>query len=337
MRLVVEYGPFSVILAASLWVAVAAGSNIGAAEREEESIVKPAAQPTVVSHRHVRVEGVDVFYREAGSPGAPVVLLLHGFPSSSHQYRRLLETLGGRLRLIAPDYPGFGYSEAPLPVSAGGDFEYSFTHLTDVIEAFCDALGLERFVLYMFDFGGPVGLRLAERRPGAIVGMVVQNANAYDEGLSDSAREVVNLRPGDDGAETKLRAFFRPEITRWQYEEGASRPGQLSPDAWTLDQYFMDRPGRDRILLDLLLDYHTNIERYPAWQEWMREHNPPTLLLWGRNDPIFIEAGARAYLRDLPDAELHLFDTGHFALEEILPKAAPVMLEFVTRVWSAGG
>ncbi len=303
-------------------------------QAEETDMYDTLEAPPTIRHQYVTVAGIEIFYRVVGPDDGPTVLLLHGFPSSSHQYRRLMETLGTRVRLVAPDYPGFGFSAAPLPASAGGSFRYSFEQLTDIIEAFCQTLSLERFALYMFDFGGPVGMRLAERRPEWITGLVVQNANAYDSGLSESAAPVVNLRPDDPGAEELLSGFFKPEITRWQYMEGASRPELLSPDSWTLDQYFMDRPGRHRILLDLMLNYHSNVRLYPQWQAWLRQHQPPTLILWGRHDPIFIEAGAHAYLDDLPAAELHLFETGHFALEEALPEMAPLLLDFVERIWA---
>jgi len=280
----------------------------------------PAAQIANVHHRHVVVAGVRVFYRESGSgEKGPTLLLLHGFPASSHQYRRLIDALGTSYHVIAPDYPGFGHTEAP----AG--FRYSFETLTDVVEGFVDGLGLRWIVPYMFDFGGPVGLRLAVRRPELIAGLVVQNANAYEEGLSELARSAVALRPGGDGAEEGARQLLTPAMTRSQYETGSHQPSLVSPDGWTLDQHFLDQPGRHAAQLALALDYHANVALYPQWQQWLRQHQPPTLVLWGRGDPIFLEPGARAYLRDLPEARLHLLDTGHFALEEGLPEIAPLV------------
>lgn len=281
-----------------------------------------------VWHRYVEVAGIRIFYREAGPPDAPTLLLLHGFPSASHQFRRLIDALGDRFRLIAPDYPGFGHSEAP------DSFTYTFDGLADVVEGFCEQLGLDRFALYVFDFGAPVGFRLATRRPEWIAGLIVQNGNAYEAGLSALARDYVANRPGTDGAEERIRAVLTLPFTRSQYEGGASDVAAIPPDGWTLDQHFLDLPGRDRIQLDLALDYHSNLALYPRWQAWLRAHQPPALIVWGRHDPFFTEAGARAYLADLPDATLALFETGHFALEECLAEIAPLIADFLPRAWS---
>ncbi|HZC14983.1 MAG TPA: alpha/beta hydrolase [Thermoleophilaceae bacterium] len=286
-----------------------------------------------VAHRFVAVDGVRVFYREAGPPDAPTMLLLHGFPSASHQFRRLIDALGSRYRLIAPDYPGFGHNDAPAAASVGGPFAYTFDRLADVIEGFCARLGLDRFVMYVFDFGAPVGFRLATRHPEWVAGLVVQNGNAYEEGLSAGARQFVALRRDVGGDEAKVRALFTLPATRGQYVSGTTDPELIASDGWTLDQHFLDRPGRQEIQLDLAFDDHTNLALYPRWQAWLREHTPPTLITWGRGDPFFPEPGARAYLRDVPDAELHLFDTGHFALEEHLPEIAPLIATFLDRTW----
>ncbi|MDI1464657.1 alpha/beta hydrolase [Catellatospora sp. KI3] len=280
-----------------------------------------------VYHRFAQVGDARVFYRETGPPDAPVLLLLHGFPSASHQFRRLLDALGAHHRLIAPDYPGFGHTEVPT------GFGYSFESLTDVVEGFLDAVGVDRFVLYAFDFGGPVGLRLAGRRPDAIAGLIVQNANAYEEGLSDLARGMIANQPGVAGAEDRVREILVLPVTRGQYEGGTADPSLVAPDGWTLDQHLLDQPGRKEAQVALALDYHRNVALYPAWQRWLAEHQPPTLILWGRNDAFFPEPGAHAYLRDLPDAEIHVFDTGHFALEECLPEIAPLIADFVGRTW----
>ncbi|MEV0247147.1 alpha/beta fold hydrolase [Nocardia sp. NPDC050712] len=280
-----------------------------------------------IRHRFVEVDGVRVFYRETGPATAPTLLLLHGFPSASHQFRRLMDALGGRYRIIAPDYPGFGHTEAP----AG--FEYSFDRLADIVEGFVDALGVDRFVLYTFDFGGPVGLRLVTRRPELLAGLIVQNANAYDEGLSDMARAMTANAPGVPGAADNVRQILELPVTRGQYEGGTADVELVAPDGWTLDQHFLDLPGRKEAQVQLGLDYHTNLALYPVWQQWFRDHRPPTLVLWGRNDAFFPESGAHAYLRDLPDAAVHLFDTGHFALEERLPEIAPLIDEFVAHLF----
>ncbi|WP_166387659.1 alpha/beta fold hydrolase [Catellatospora methionotrophica] len=278
-----------------------------------------------VAHRSVDVDGVRVFYREAGETGAPTVLLLHGFPSSSAQFRRLIDALGGRWHVVAPDFPGFGQTEAP----AG--FAYTFERLADVVEAFAERLGLAPFTLYVFDYGGPVGMRLATRRPEWIAGLIVQNANAYDEGLSDLARGLTGHRPGLPGAREAAAEILVLPVTRGQYEGGTGDPALVAPDGWTLDQHYLDLPGRKDAQVDLMLDYHTNVALYPAWQRWLREHRPPALVLWGTGDAFFLPAGAHAYLRDLPDAELHLFPTGHFALEECLPEIAPLIAGFLDR------
>ncbi|MDH6143879.1 MULTISPECIES: alpha/beta fold hydrolase [Kitasatospora] len=281
-----------------------------------------------VHHRFAEVNGLRIFYREAGEPTAPTLLLLHGFPASSHQYARLIDALGADYHLVAPDYPGFGHSDCPDPA----EFDYRFDSLADVIEGFCKALGLDRFALYAFDFGAPVGLRLAVRHPEWITGLVVQNGNAYLEGLSPAAQAMTANRPGVPGAERAVRQILTAEVTRDQYEGGTGDPSLVSPDGWTMDQHFLDLPGRKEIQVELALDYHSNLARYPEWQQWLRTHRPPALIIWGVGDPFFVEAGARAYLRDLPDAELHLLDTGHFALEEKLPEIAPLVAAFLDRL-----
>ncbi|MEV6924605.1 alpha/beta fold hydrolase [Dactylosporangium sp. NPDC051485] len=281
------------------------------------------AIPAPVHHRYADVDGVRVFYREAGPADAPALLLLHGFPSSSHQYRRLIDTLAGRYHVIAPDYPGFGFTEAP------DGYVYTFDALADTIDGFVETLGLRRFALQMFDFGGPVGLRLALRHPERITGIVVQNANAYADGLSELARDTIANRPGVPGAEERVREILTLPVTRGQYEGGTADPTLVDPSGWTLDQHFLDSPGRERAQIALALDYHCNVAAYPQWQRWLREHRPPALILWGRNDPFFTEAGAHAYRTDLPDAAVHVFDTGHFALEEHLPRAVALIDGFL--------
>ena len=239
-------------------------------------------------------------------------------------------TLGTRYHLVAPDYPGFGHTEVPT------GFIYSFEALAQVMERFVIELGLDRFVVYLFDFGGPVGFRLATRHPQWIAGLVVQNANAYDAGLSDTARATIANRPGVPGAEARVRELFAPSVTRSQYEGGTPETELVAPDGWTLDQHFLDRPDRQQAQVALALDYHTNVELYPSWQRWLRDHQPPTLIVWGRNDPFFPEPGAHAYLGDLPNAELHTFATGHFALEGRLPQIAPLIGSFLDRIWTPG-
>ncbi|MDV3221035.1 alpha/beta hydrolase [Intrasporangium sp.] len=283
---------------------------------------------TRVVHRRVEVDGVEVFYRQSlpDVPDAPALLLLHGFPSASHQFRRLIDAIGSRFRLIAPDYPGFGHTRVP------DGFAYSFDHLADTVEGFVDRLALDRFTMYLFDFGAPVGFRLALRQPERIAGLVVQNGNAYAEGLSDAARDFVSLTPDTPGAEQAILDLLTLEATRAQYEGGTTDPELIAPEGWLLDQYFLDQPGRRQAQLALAYDYHRNITAYPDWQKWLRDHQPPTLITWGVNDPFFTEAGARAYLRDVPGAALHLLDTGHFALEDDLPRIAPLVTDFLAGI-----
>jgi len=290
-------------------------------------LIRPVPQ---IVHRHLEIEGVRVFYRESipVMEDAPTLLLLHGFPSGSHQFRRLFDVLGDRYRLIAPDYPGFGHTVA----SPG--FVYSFETLSQVVERFMERLGLTKFVLYVFDFGAPVGLRLASRRPEWIRGLVVQNGNAYDEGLSEAAREFIALRPETPGAVGRIRELMTLSGTRGQYEAGVANQELVSPDGWTLDQHFLDLPGRIEAQVALAFDYRSNVESYPAWQRWLARHRPPTLITWGTEDPFFPSRGAHAYLRDLPDADLHLFPTGHFALEEHLTEIATLIGDFLDDVGS---
>ncbi|MFC3491646.1 alpha/beta fold hydrolase [Glycomyces rhizosphaerae] len=280
-----------------------------------------------IHYGRIDVDGVEVHYRESvpERPDAPVLLLLHGFPSASHQFRRLIDALGADYRLIAPDYPGFGETVAPE------DFTYTFDRLADIVEGFTDRLGLHRFAMYLFDFGAPVGLRLAERRPDRVTGLIVQNGNAYLEGMSEAARDFTALSPEQPGAEDTVRGLLALEGTRFQYETGTPDPGLIAPESWTLDQHYLDLPGRKEAQVALAFDYKSNVERYADWQAWLRKYAPPTLIVWGTGDPFFTEAGARAYLRDLPEAELRLFDAGHFALETHLAEIAPLIAEFLDR------
>ncbi|MFB0630518.1 alpha/beta fold hydrolase [Streptomyces sp. AB3(2024)] len=278
-------------------------------------------------HRTVDVDGVSVAYRESGPADAPVLLLLHGFPTASHQFARLMDALGDTpYRLIAPDYPGFGRTEAP------DGFTYTFDRLADVVEGFTDALGLDRYALYVFDFGAPVGLRLAARRPERVTGLIVQNGNAYDEGLSDAARAFAGLSRAVPGNEDRVRRLFTEEGTRFQYETGVADPSLVSPDNWTLDLHYLGLPGRADAQADLAFDYSGNFALYPDWQTWLRTTRPPLLVVWGAGDPFFTPAGAQAYRRDVPDAEIHVFEgAGHFALETHLPAIAPLIATFLTK------
>lgn len=288
-------------------------------------------QANGVRHRTVAVNGLDIFYREGGPSDAPTLVLLHGFPAASHQYARLMGRLSDQVHVIALDYPGFGYSASPASSNDGGDFTYTFDHLADVTEAFLTALGVNRFFMYVFDFGAPVGYRIASRHPDQILGVIAQNGNAYEAGLGPNMQPARQYWADRAGLEDAIRKALTLEATRGQHLEGAADPELVDPDAWTLDQHWLDLPGRAQIMLDLLYDYQSNVALYPAWQAWMREKQPPMLLPWGRNDQFFPEAGARAYLNDLPDAELHLLGTGHFALDEQADTIAELVADFIAR------
>jgi pimeloyl-ACP methyl ester carboxylesterase len=280
----------------------------------------------MTTYHSLAVDGVNIFYREAGPKDAPTLVLLHGFPSSSHMYRELIDRLSPHFHLIAPDYPGFGYSDAPDPDT----FTYSFDHLADVIERFLQTLGITRFSLFLQDYGGPLGFRLATHHPERIEALIIQNANAYLEGVTPALAPIqAYWQDRNETTEAAVRALLRPETTKFQYTQGARSLEQVSPDAWTVDQHFLDRPGNDAIQLALLYDYRTNVELYPEWQAYLRKHLPPTLVVWGQNDPFFGPAGARAYQRDVPEAEIHLLDTGHFALEEDADEIAALIRQFL--------
>ena len=260
----------------------------------------------MTTYRTIEIAGSELFYREAGDPTAPTLLLLEGFPLPSAQYEQLMGQLADRVHLVAPDYPGFGRSPA-----MGG--ESTFDRLADIVEAFTEAKGLGRFSVYMFDFGAPVGFRLATRHPERIETLVIQNGNAYEAGLGPNMQGLKPYWADRAGNEAAIRGLLQLDVTRSQYVDGVPEPATVNPDLWELDQRYMDLPGRDRVMLDLLFDYQCNVALYPSWHEYLRTHQPPTLLAWGKNDAYFPAAGARAYLRDLPEAELHLLDTGHFA------------------------
>lgn len=265
-------------------------------------------------YRNTSIDGLNVFYREAGPVDAPAIVLLHGFPSSSHMYRDLIPQLADRFHVIAPDYIGFGYSAAP----SASEFNYTFDNITAPVEKLLfEVLGLTRFSIYVQDYGAPVGFRIAAHHPEAIEGIVVQNGNAYVEGISPAFEP---LQPfwANRNAETEkpARGLLLAETTRFQYTHGAKNPEAISPDSWTFDQLFLDRPGNDAIQLDLFHNYPSNVALYEQWHQYFRDRQPKTLIVWGKNDPFFTPAGAEAFLRDLPNAELHLLDTGHFALEE---------------------
>lgn len=272
-----------------------------------------AQTPNTVTYKTVKVDGLDIFYREAGDPQKPTLLLLHGFPSSSHMFRELIPKLSDKFHVVAPDYPGFGYSSTPSVT----EYDYTFDNLSSVVEKFVNTIGLKTFTIYVQDYGAPVGYRIAVRNPERITGLIVQNGNAYNEGLEGFWNPIRAYweKPTDENA-TKLREFLKLDATKWQYTHGTRNPQNVSPDSYNFDQFLLERPGNKDIQLKLFLDYRSNPPLYPQWQAYFRKYQPPTLIVWGKNDQTFVAAGAEAYKRDLKNIDFNLLDTGHFALEE---------------------
>ncbi len=266
-----------------------------------------------VRYRSVTIDGVRIAYREAGPSDGPVILLLHGFPTSSHMFRNLIPALSDKYRVIAPDYPGFGDSDMPSPET----FEYSFDNLARVVDKFTAEVGAERFVMYVQDYGAPIGFRIASASPPRVRGLIIQNGNAYEEGLREFWDPLrAYWKDQSPANEAALAKFLEIDATRWQWTHGVKDVSTISPDTWKLDQLGLDRPGAKAIQMRLFLSYSTNPPKYPAWQEYFRTHQPPTLIVWGKNDFIFPAEGAEPYKRDLKNLDYHLLDTGHFALEE---------------------
>jgi pimeloyl-ACP methyl ester carboxylesterase len=281
----------------------------------------------LTSIHNVEADGVKVFYREAGDPSAPVVLLLHGFPTSSFMFRELIPRLADRFRVIAPDLPGFGFTEVP----EGRNYTYSFDALARTIEAFTEALGLNRYAIYVFDYGAPTGLRLAMAHPERVSAIVSQNGNAYDEGLGDAWGPIRKYwaEPTAENREVIRKNILNLEGTRWQYTHGVAKPESVAPESYTLDAALLERPGNKEIQLNLFLDYASNVKLYPKFQEYFRKSKPPLLAIWGKNDPFFIPAGAEAFRKDLPNAKVQFLDTGHFATETHVIEIASAMESFL--------
>ncbi len=301
----------------------------GAAQAQAASApIAAAVSAPVVSHRYVQVDDVKVFYREAGDPKAPIVLLLHGFPTSSYMYRDLIPRLADRYHVIAPDLPGFGFTQSP----DRSRYAYTFEHLAQTIDHFTETLHLDQYALQVFDYGAPVGWRLATAHPERVTAIVSQNGNAYVEGLSEGWNPIQKYwkDPSQENRDA-LRAFLKPDAIRWQYTHGVKDPDQVAPEAYTLDAACVARPGNDEIQLDLFRDYASNVALYPSFQAYFRKYYPPILAVWGRNDPFFLPPGAEAFKRDVPNAEVQFFDTGHFALETHVAEIAPVIHRFLDR------
>jgi pimeloyl-ACP methyl ester carboxylesterase len=281
----------------------------------------------LTSIHKVDADGVQVFYRAAGDPSAPVVLLLHGFPSSSFMFRELIPRLADRYRVIAPDLPGFGFTIVP----AERKYTYSFASLSVTLDAFTSALGLKRYAIYIFDYGAPTGLRLAMAHPERVSAIVSQNGNAYEEGLGDAWAPIRKYwsEPTAENREVIRQNVLTLEGTRWQYTHGVANPESVAPESYTLDTTLLDRPGNKDIQLDLFLDYASNVKLYPKFQEYFRKSKPPLLAIWGKNDPFFIPPGAEAFRKDLPKAQVKFLDTGHFAIETHVAEIAAAMREFL--------
>ena len=282
----------------------------------------------VIHYRSAMIDGVKVFYREAGPKDAPVVLLVHGFPTSSHQYRNLIPLLADRYRVIAPDYPGYGQSDAPDHKS----FSYTFARMADVVEKLTRVVGADKYSLYVMDYGAPIGYRLALKHPNKVQSLIVQNGNAYDEGLKEFWDPIKAYWAENTPERRKaLEKLLTLETTKFQYTDGMGDVARISPDNWVVDQALLNRSGNSDIQLDMFRDYGSNIPLYPQFQAFFRQYQPPTLIVWGKNDYIFPEAGAHPYLRDLPKAEMHILDSGHFALEDRLNVMAPLIRDFLDR------
>jgi pimeloyl-ACP methyl ester carboxylesterase len=282
----------------------------------------------IIKYRTVDVDGLKVFYREAGASDAPKLLLLHGFPSAGHMFRDLIPLLADSFHIVAPDLPGFGQTD--MPPRSG--FKYTFDHLARVIDRFTEVVGFDHFALYVFDYGAPTGFRLAMWHPDRITAIISQNGNAYQEGLSDGWNPIRAYWEDPSQANRKaLRALLAPESTRWQYTHGVPDEAAVSPDGMALDNFYLARPDADEAQLDLFGDYKSNVALYPAFQDYFRKHQPPFLAVWGKHDPFFLPAGADAFKRDIPRADVRFLDTGHFALETHAEEIAAAIREFITR------
>ena len=288
----------------------------------------PLDTPPAIHQHVVQVNGIEVFYREAGDPAKPTLLLLHGFPTSSHMFRHLMPLLADRYHLVAPDLPGFGFTVVPDALK----FEYTFANLARTMEGFVDALGMARYAIYVFDYGAPTGYRLALARPQQISAIISQNGNAYEEGLSNGWNPIQKYWAEPNAANRDVvREQLTPQAIRFQYLHGVADERLVEPESYTLDSALLARPGNDEIQLDLFLDYASNVALYPAFQKYFAASKPPLLAVWGKHDPFFLPPGAEAYRRDIPDAEVHFLDTGHFAIETHAAEIADRIGEFLGR------
>ena len=282
-----------------------------------------------ITYKTQQVDGIKIFYREAGTASRPTIVLLHGFPSSSHMFRDLIPELSTKYHVIAADMPGYGYSDQP----SAEQFAYTFDHIADVMDDFLDSVGVEKYSIYIQDYGSPIGFRLFLKHPDRIQAIITQNGNAYEEGLSSFWSESIEPYWKEKNPETekKIRELLTFETTKFQYTKGFPNPERVSPDSYTFDQITLDRPGNDVIQLALFYDYQNNVKQYPSWHEALRKYKPPVLAVWGKNHPIFLPAGAEAFKRDVPDAEIHFVDSGHFALEDHAEEIGKYINDFLAR------
>jgi pimeloyl-ACP methyl ester carboxylesterase len=318
----IVYTSAAALLAGTLLLPITFGAPVFAAEPA------PVAVPDV-AYRSKQIDGVKIAYREAGTPGNPVVLLLHGFPTSSHMFRELIPQLADSYHVIAPDFPGFGASDMPDAAS----YDYSFADAAQKVTGLIDAIGVEDYAVYLMDYGAPIGYRMFAQHPERVTGFIIQNGNAYEEGLRDfwDPIKAYWADPSVENADA-LRGFLTLEATQWQFTHGTRDAASISPDNFWHVQYLLDRPGNQEVQLEMFLDYGTNLAEYPKWQALFRDHQPPALLVWGTGDHIFPQAGAHPYKRDLKDLEFHLLNTGHFALEEEGDRIAAEMRDFLSRI-----
>ena len=316
------------VLALTAALIIGTSLTTATAVEQTQTAEQAISTHTQTQHRTITVDGLEIFYREAGPVNAPTILLLHGFPTSSHMFRNLIPALSDRFHVVAPDYPGFGNSAMP----GVEEFDYTFDKLADVMEGFVEKLGLQHYSLYLMDYGAPVGFRMAERHPERVESLIVQNGNAYEEGLRefwDPIRKYWKDRTLENAQ--ALAGFITPDGVKWQYTHGVRNEAAISPDNWNVDLRHLTREGNPDIQLALFYDYQNNVPHYPAWQAYFRDHQPPTLIVWGKNDYIFPAEGAHPYKRDLKNLEFHLLDTGHFALEEDGQVIADAIRRFLTR------
>lgn len=328
-REVITTTKYYLILLAITAIAIAfVNLTANAQTNKKEMAVISVDSTTAVHYKTVKIDNLDIFYREAGNPAKPAILLLHGFPTSSHMFRNLMPILAKDYYVIAPDYPGYGHSSMPKV----SEYDYTFENLSNVVEKFTKVIGINKYSLYVQDYGAPIGYRLAARNPEKVQALIIQNGNAYEEGLRDFWKPFKAFWKEQTAENEKvLRGFLTHDITKWQYTHGTRDPNGISPDNWTVDQYLLDREGNQEIQVKLFLDYGTNPPLYPKWQEYFRKYQPPTLIVWGKNDYIFPAEGAEPYKRDLKNIEFHLLNTGHFALEEESENVGKLMLNFLKK------